>query len=47
MLNKLGCYPRPLRPAWNDDSDDDDHEWDFSKSVFAGYIPDSEDLLAK
>lgn len=46
-VESTGCYPRPVRPPWPDDSMESEPEWDIRNSVFWGYIPDDSDLINK
>ncbi|CAI2364873.1 unnamed protein product [Moneuplotes crassus] len=45
-LLSLDCFPRPVRPGWPDD-EKEEPKWDFEKSVFFGYKPDNDEILAK
>ena len=48
FFKNLKCYPRPDRPLFTyEDDPEQEPEWDFRKSVFYGYVPDSDALLAK
>lgn len=46
-LQNLECLPRPIRPAWPVDDTNKEPEWDITKSVFWGYVPDSSDIIRK